>query len=446
MINNLENLEKTTEGIRIGHGGYAVNKKHIIAAKPSDSCVIDIQEVGAEAAKGMSGRNIAIYGMAAVVESPDNPSVVNLAENATLINEGVIEVYMSEMVEAYKNQLKANKDDTEHLYNFIRCYAIGGGKNNLIINEGLIRIHVDQTDEDAPVYVLTLSGGENSTVINNGTIELVGKGTFQSQLRAMTVHANNPTIVNNGIIKVDVDESSTVRVLATTKLGGSISNFGQIDVTSSGKIMTIGRMADTHVLNAGKMNIHFKAHFVEQKVSFLYQSDPLACAIYEHCPPNLKITTIPPVVNSGEINIHLEGSEASTDRAVAFGIYTEMIPGGEHNLVHRYENPGTIKLTTSGPYKLVTAELGCNYQCPKNLPYAIKIGKWHTTARDFAETKDLILCKSGNVDFSEAVFDIEGGDGNYNAEILAVQTDDAKKEGQTFSISGTDTMRFENTH
>lgn len=439
MTKNLENLEKTNDGIRVGSGSYLVNKKHIIVGKPSKTCVIDIQEIGAEAAKGMTGRNIAIYGMAAVVDSENDPSVVHLAENATLINEGIIEIYLNEMVEAYKDQIKENKDDTSKLYNFIRCYAMGAGKNSLLINEGIIRLHIDQEDEEAPVYVLTMSGGEKSTVINNGTIELTGKGTFASQLRAMTVHANDPTIVNNGIIKVDVAESSTVRVLATTKLGGSISNFGEIDVTSSGKIMTIGRMADTHVLNAGKMNIDFKAHFVEQKVSFLYQSDPLACAIYEHCPPGLKITHIPPVVNTGEINIHLEGSEASTDRAVAFGIYTEMIPGGEHTQVHRYENPGTIKLTTSGPYKLVTAELGCNYQCPKDLPYAIKIGKWHTSARDFANTKDLILCKSGNVDLSEAVFDIEGGSGNYRAEDLISQTDD----GQTFTISGADTMKFD---
>jgi hypothetical protein len=439
MTKDLENLEKTSDGIRTGSGSYLVNKKHIVVGKPSKTCVIDMQEVGSEAAKGMSGRNIAIYGMAAVVDSEDNPSIVHLAENATLINEGIIEIYLNEMVEAYKDQLKENKDDQSKLYNFIRCYAMGAGKNSLLINEGIIRLHIDQEDEDAPVYVLTMSGGEKSTVINNGTIELTGKGTFSSQLRAMTVHANDPTIINNGLIKIDVAESSTVRVLATTKLGGSISNFGEIDVTSSGKIMTIGRMADTHVLNAGKMNIDFKAHFVEQKVSFLYQSDPLACAIYEHCPPGLKITHIPPVVNTGEINILLEGSEASTDRAVAFGIYTEMIPGGEHTQVHRYENPGTIKLTTSGPYKLVTAELGCNYQCPKDLPYDIKIGTWNTDARDFANTKDLILCKSGRVDLSEAVFTINGGDGDYKAEDLVAQTDD----GETFSISGAETMKIE---
>ena len=118
--------------------------------------------------------------MAAVVESEDDPSVVNLAENATLINEGIIEINLDEMVEAYKDQLKANKDDTSKLYNFIRCYAMGAGKNSLLINEGIIRLHIDQKDEDAPVYVLTICGGEKSTVINNGTIELTGKGTFAS--------------------------------------------------------------------------------------------------------------------------------------------------------------------------------------------------------------------------------------------------------------------------
>ncbi len=439
MTKNLENLEETTDGIRVGSGSYLVNKKHIVVGKPSKTCVLDMQEVGSDAVQGMSGRNIAIYGMAAVVESEDDPSVVNLAENATLINEGIIEIYLDEMVEAYKDQLKANKDDTSKLYNFIRCYAMGAGKNSLLINEGIIRLHIDQKDEDAPVYVLTICGGEKSTVINNGTIELTGKGTFASQIRALTIHANDPTIVNNGLIKIDVDESSTVRVLATTKLGGSISNFGEIDVTSSGKIMTIGRMADTHVLNTGKINIDFKAHYVKQKVSFLFQSDPLACAFYEHCPAGLKITHIPPIVNTGEINILLEGSEASTDRAVAFGFYTEMIPGGDYPQVHKYENSGTIKLSTSGPYKLTTAELGCNYQCPKDAPYKIKIGEWHTTARDFANTKDLILCKSGNIDLSEAVFEIEGGSGDYKAEDLVAKTDNA----QTFSISGAETMKIE---
>ena len=39
MTKNLENLEKTTDGIRVGSGSYLVNKKHIVVGKPSKTCV-----------------------------------------------------------------------------------------------------------------------------------------------------------------------------------------------------------------------------------------------------------------------------------------------------------------------------------------------------------------------------------------------------------------------
>ncbi len=443
MIKNLDNLEQTTEAIRVGAGGYAVNRKHIIIRKPAEDCVMDVQEYNAEVPGGMSGRNIGIFGMAAIEPDKNRPGISNVAENATLINEGIIDIYVDEMVKAYKDQIKKNKDDESRPYNFVRCYAMVGGKNCMLLNEGILRVHLDQEDEECPVYLFTTSSGENATVINNGTLELIGKGSFESQVRAMTIHSHHPTIINNGTIKVDVEKSSTVRILATTKTAGSMCNFGEINVTSSGKIMTIGRMADTHVLNAGKMNIDFKAHYVKQNVSFLFQSDPLASAVFEHCPPGFEFT-IPPVVNSGEMNVHVEGSEQSTDRAVAFGIYTEMIPGGEHNLVHAYENSGNINVTSSGPYDLTTAELGINYQAPKDLPFPIKIGRWNTTARDFAKTRDLIAVRSGNVDLSDAVFGIKGAKGDYKAEDLVTQFDDAKEKGQTFSIRGAETMKIEN--
>ncbi|MCR5238356.1 MAG: hypothetical protein K6E34_14265 [Lachnospiraceae bacterium] len=443
MIKNLDNLEKSTEAIHCGEGGYLVNKKHIIIRTPDKNNVIDIQEYNAEVAQGMSGRNIALYGMACIEEDKDRPGITNVAANATLINEGIIEIYINEMVKAYKDQIKANKDDDTKPYNFIRCYTMVGGRNCTIINEGILRIHLDQEDEKVPVYVFTTSSGEKATVINNGTLELVGKGSFESQLRAMTIHSHVPTIINNGRINIDVEESSTIRVLATTKTGGAICNFGEINVKSSGKVMTIGRMADTNILNEGEVNVDFKAHWVKQNVSFLFQSDPLACAIYEHCPPGFDFV-LPPIVNTGDINVDVEGSEASTDRAVAFGIYTEMIPGGEHTLVHRYDNTGRINVTHSGMYDLTTAELGINYQAPKDLPFPAKILRWDTVARDFSKTKDLILAKSVNMDLSEAVFGIKGGEGNYSAEDLVAQTDDAKEEGQTFTISGADSMKIEN--
>nr|MBQ4320010.1 hypothetical protein [Clostridia bacterium] len=61
----------------------------------------------------------------------------------------------------------------------------------------------------SPLAFLHSAGVEFYKRNSDGTIELTGKGTFSSQLRAMTVHANDPTIINNGLIKIDVAESST---------------------------------------------------------------------------------------------------------------------------------------------------------------------------------------------------------------------------------------------
>ena len=87
--------------------------------------------------------------------------------------------------------------------------------------------------------------------------------------------------------------------------------------------MTIARFANTHLINAGDIDIVSRAHFIVNKVSFLYQSYPLACAFYEHSLPNTQL--VPPLVNKGTVKIHLEGSEASTPKAVAFGIYRRKI-------------------------------------------------------------------------------------------------------------------------
>ena len=425
----VQNPEKTADGIRTQGGSYLVNRKHIIIRKPSETCVADIQERAVAAGQILNGRNIALYGMAALTDDPEDPARQHLAPNATLINEGIIEIYLDEMVKAYKDQIQKNMEDTSRLYRFVKCFAMAAGKNSMVINEGIIRIHFDQ-EGDTPVYGETLLCGEQSTIINNGTIELTGRGTFATQARAIAVPADNVTIINNGSIKVDIDQSSTVRVLATTGKGGAILNFGDIDVTSSGRLMTIGRFADTQVLNAGTVNIDFKAHFIEQKVSFLFQSYPLACGIYEHCMPNENL--LPPLVNSGTINVKIEGSEHSTDRAVAFGIYSEMV--GEEKQIHKFENPGEIHVTSSGPYALLTAELGCNVQSAKDCPYDIRIGEWNTTARDFAKTRDLIVCKSGRVDLSDAVFRVDGNACTFRAEELVTQTDEGKEEGNTFII------------
>lgn len=443
MNNNLDNLTVTEQSLRVGSGAYGVNRSHIVITRPQTGNIADITEQAIAAGQVLNGRNIALYGMAALTDDEANPGRHHLAPNATLINEGIIEIHLDEMVKAYKEQVKATPDAPKGLYRFIKCFAMAAGKDSMLINEGVIRIYFDQDiDSETPVYGETLLAGENSTIINNGEIQLVGNGSYATQARAIAVPANNLTIINNGKISLDMERASTIRVLATTGLGGAIVNKGSIEVKSSGRIMTIARFANTHILNEGTVDIVSKARFIEQKVSFLYQSYPLACAFYEHSFPNAM--TVPPIINTGTVKVHLEGSEASTPHAVAFGIYSEMV--GKEEQAHRMENTGSITVTKSGPYDFLVAELGANVQSAKNFPYHIEIGEWRTAARDFAETKDLFVCNSGLFDFAHASLVLEGEAlPDVKAEDLVWQRKEAQERGDTFQVLNAGKMTIKKT-
>lgn len=432
----------TDQSIRVGYGEYSVNRKHIVITKPHEGNIADITEVAIAAGQVLNGRNIAVYGMAALVDDSENPGRHHLASNATLVNEGIIEIHLNEMVKEFKEQIKSVPDDPKGTYRFIKCFAMAAGKDSMIINNGVIRIYFDQDiDSETPVYGETLLAGENSSIINNGEIHLLGNGSFATQARGIAVPANNMTIINNGKINLDMERASTIRILATTGLGGTIANYGSINVKSAGRIMTLARFANTYIINEGDINIISKARYIVNKVSFLYQSYPLACAFYEHSLPNK--TPVPPIINNGSVTVHLEGCEESTPNAVAFGIYSEMV--GNEEYVHRMENTGTIRVTKTGPYDFQIAELGANVQSVKNFPYIIEIGRWRTVDRDFAVTKDLFVCNSAVFDFSHACLclDCSNYDRKLVAENLMYQCEEARKRGDTCELRHNENLRVE---
>lgn len=193
----MENIVR--KSVRVGSAGYYVNREHLVITKPEAGNVADITEQAIAAGKVLKGRNIVLYALAAMMDDEENPGQQRLAPNATLINEGVIEIHMHDIVDAYKAQVKATPDDPNGTYRFVKCFAMAAGKDSTIINEGTIRIYFDQDkDLETAVYGETLLAGENSTVINNGTIELLGNGSFDTQTRVIALPVNNVTIINNG--------------------------------------------------------------------------------------------------------------------------------------------------------------------------------------------------------------------------------------------------------
>jgi hypothetical protein len=423
-------MEKRTSAITVGAGQYVVNKDHIVISEPTNANVVDIQQSAIAVKQILHGRHIAVYGMGAFVKDEENPETNNLAPNATLVNDGIIEIHLSELVKAYKDKVQTSNEDKEHKFRFIKCFAMAAGKNSLLINNGTIKIYFDYDIEDmSPIYGETIVAEENSTVINNGEIQLIGNGSVTTQTRAIAVPANNVKIINNGSISVKLERAATVRVLATTGANCFLGNFGKIDINSTGRIMTIGRLSDTPMVNTGEINIVSRAKYIENKVSFLFQSYPLACAFYEHELPN--DLPVMPIINEGKIKIHLEGSEESTEHAVAFGIYSELV--GEEKQLHVFENTGSIEVTKSGPFDFVTAELGCNVQSKKDFPYDIEIRRWTTKKRDFKATKDLFVAGSGRFDLSNA--EITTPDGEVLSKDGAVfQNAEQAKRGDTVTI------------
>jgi hypothetical protein len=134
------------------------------------------------------------------------------------------------------------------------------------------------------------------------------------------------------------------------------------------------------------------------------------------------------MVNRGRIKIHLDGSEKSGENAVAFGYYLMQIgPAKQESPDHTLYNEGTIEVTQSGPVHYITAEVGVNIQSPGDNLFNVKIGNWNTKKRDFAQTKDLFVCRS-------AVFDLGGLDADIDKDSCVYQIPESKEAGEKVTI------------
>jgi hypothetical protein len=423
-------METKNSAIIVKNGSYGVNRDHIVVKGTEGNFVTDLYEQALAATTKLEGVNLALFGLAALDPVDDKPGCFRAAPNATLINEGIIDVYVGDVVKKYREFVKKDARSQEGKYRFIKVFALLCGKDSMVINNGVVNIHCDyELDEECPVYTQVLYGGENSTIINNGEIHVIGNGSYNTHVRTMAVPANNMTLLNNGLIDVTMERAATIRCMATSGTGGSLTNYGKIHVEAPGRIMTMGRFASTTLLNAGEIDLVSVATFIENKVAFLYQSYPLACAFYEHSLPNK--TALPPIVNSGTVKVHLKGSEASTDKAVAFGLYSELTDKDEKT--HVYDNTGSITVTKSGPYDFQVAELGANVQSAKDAPFNIEIRRWKTKKRDFAKTKDLFVCGSGIFDLTHAEFLDENGE-KLSSENVVFQNEENAKRGDTFEV------------
>ncbi|MBR3711966.1 MAG: hypothetical protein IKO99_12565 [Bacteroidales bacterium] len=396
----------------IGQGAYAVNVDNLeISDSSRENLFIYRYLAGAQFNSSGKLQNNVLCGFVALTEGDDGD--MKLAPNAVLINKGVITLKMKDLYDKSVND-KSVKVDA------LRAYAMAAGENSVLINEGVINICMDyDKDSETTMYCCAMWAEANSMLINRGEIHFYGNGSYQSLIRGVGGVANNLHVVNEGVITADVERAFQTRILHSAGHGGSLINKGKIKLKVSGRIMTIGSVTGTTMINEGEIEAVSLATLINGKIPYLFNFPPMATGMYEHFRPGKMLPA--PVVNKGSIKIHLVGSEKSGSEAIAFGFYYQMENKDENNEtpVRYVSNEGTVEVTQEGPQKYITAELGVNMQLGFDNPVKMKVLKWNRGKSDH-----VLACRSAEFDISSAAL----------TENDVFQTSDAKLKNLTCKI------------
>lgn len=396
----------------IGQGAYAVNVDNLeISDSSRENLFIYRYLAGAQFNSSGKLQNNVLCGFVALTEGDDGD--MKLAPNAVLINKGVITLKMKDLYDKSVND-KSVKVDA------LRAYAMAAGENSVLINEGVINICMDyDKDSETTMYCCAMWAEANSMLINRGEIHFYGNGSYQSLIRGVGGVANNLHVVNEGVITADVERAFQTRILHSAGHGGSLINKGKIKLKVSGRIMTIGSVTGTTMINECEIEAVSLATLINGKIPYLFNFPPMATGMYEHFRPGKMLPA--PVVNKGSIKIHLVGSEKSGSEAIAFGFYYQMENKDENNEtpVRYVSNEGTVEVTQEGPQKYITAELGVNMQLGFDNPVKMKVLKWNRGKSDH-----VLACRSAEFDISSAAL----------TENDVFQTSDAKLKNLTCKI------------
>lgn len=421
----------TDQAIFVHKGEYAVNTQHLDISDPSERNLF-IYRYAAGAQFNSSGKlqNNVLCGFVALTQGEDGD--MQLAPNAVLINKGAIDIHMKDL---YNSHISKMSKDSTYKVDALRAYAMAAGENSVLINEGVINIYMDyDKDSETTMYCCAMWAEGNSMLINKGEIHFYGNGSYQSLVRGVGGVANNLHVVNEGLITADVERAFQTRILHSAGHGGSLINKGKIKLKVSGRIMTMGSVTGTTMINEGEIDAISIATLINGKIPYLFNFPPMATGMYEHFRPGALLPA--PVINRGSIKVHLIGSEASGPDAIAFGFYYQMENKDDGQTPMRYvSNEGTIEVTQEGPKKYITAELGINMQLKTDNPVKMKVVAWNTHERDFANTKDLFACHSAELCLSEMKLTFNGKPANVDPKTLVYQTEDAKQRGDTLIIS-----------
>ena len=336
-----------------------------------------------------------------LVAGENKEDTLRSVDNATLINLGTIEIHTKKLVEKYKSVLydPENSDPQEDAYEYLRFFGITStGANCTLINEGLIDVYLDH-DPNTPlwVYCFAMAGSEDSQIINNGTIRFRGNGSRRTRVRGIGIMGNGATGINEGTIEMNIAMAEDSRMITCGTDHCDIINNGIMKARVPGTLLGLTHYGLNTIVNNNLIDLT-STPIPEGARSILDDNVNIVTAFYEAFNKSRR-DGIPPLVNKGTVNIRIEGATSTAESFQGYGMMVDMISDCNRSLT--IVNEGTIKTSQSGPIHYNMAEAGfiCR-EDTKEVPCHIVLSQWNTTLRDFSRTRDLFLAKGVDMDFS----------------------------------------------
>lgn len=399
-------------------------KDIVVGGENSDDVVFKMSSTVMNEQGRVTETTLNCCAMAAVCLDGDQVDSTRTVENVTLINRGSITVHTKNLVEQYAEQIR-EPEYPDRPYTYFRILVMYAGKNSTVINEGTINVYFDHDPSVlSTVYVMALVAGEGSSIINNGEINIYGNGSVATRLRCMATFGDNITAINNGTMNAELDMSEDARMITTGGTASNVINNGVMKMRMPGKILCMTRYGDSNLINNNTIDITSTA-MPEGYESIVGDEDHIVCGLYE--PLQASRTGMPSLLNRGTIHIAIEGNERTEPSTQGYGMFCDLMAPKAERLEVNIVNDGLITLEQSGPFRFNMAEAGfVARSVAKTGACNIRLGRWQTSLRDFANTHDLFLAKGAKMDFS-------------GAQLLLLK-DDNYQEGTEYSVAPKDLM------
>ena len=356
--------------------------------------------------------NCSAFGSMSLKPDEDGTLVLDTKEtpvtHTTLVNRGTITVHTKDLVEKYKDLIKT-PDHPERKYEYFRIIVLFSGKNSKVVNEGVINVYFDHDPEiQSTIYVMGLLAGNGGEIINTGEINFYGHGSKFTRMRGVGTFADNLSIVNDGVIKAEVEVAEDSRGITTGGTYTNVVNNGTIDMKLPGTLYGITRFANNNIINNGKIILTS----VDAPEKYRLETTKNVAGLYD--PINgAREGLLSPMINRGEITINAESTQ---EEGLYAGMLFDVQSATSQIMISSYldihiENEGLI--TTTKQKEETQISEAAFYTRNENFNAVISLGHWKTYLRDFSTTKDLFYTNKVNFKYGASKFVLLAPE-NYN--------------------------------